>query len=241
MLGVATQWAETTTYRNLKHPHCYCRDEREFFYPEGTLPRLTMIFPFATSFIAVLALGQTALAALTPAQVVSNINNVAIISGNANSALVSLSGSSSFTQVKNTGESLATSFNLIITNVNAAVAAMSVTPAFTDIQADSVVGALNGFITIHQTLLGTVIGKRSFFGQFGATAPIAAVLRSLETCVDGFAGSLIALIPTRTSTVQMGTGQLGGTLKNSIKAYQAICIPSILYPTFMPICAELGL
>lgn len=69
------------------------------------LPRVTMIPPFATSFIAVLALGKTALAApFTLPKVVININIVATISGEANAALVPLSSSSSPTQVRNIGE-----------------------------------------------------------------------------------------------------------------------------------------
>lgn len=64
--------------------------------------RLTMIFPFATTFITVFALGQTALAALTPAQVIVNINTVTDISTSANSALVPLSPTTTPTQIRAT-------------------------------------------------------------------------------------------------------------------------------------------
>lgn len=37
---------------------------------------------------------------------------------------------------------------------------------------------------VHQALLATIIGKHSIFAQFGLTAPIVAVLRTLESGVD---------------------------------------------------------
>ena len=37
---------------------------------------------------------------------------------------------------------------------------------------------------VHQALLSTVIGKHSIFAQFGLTAPILVVLRSLEAIID---------------------------------------------------------
>ena len=40
------------------------------------------------------------------------------------------------------------------------------------------------FVKVHQLLLSTVIGKHSIFAQFGVTAPIAAILRSLEAGID---------------------------------------------------------
>ncbi|KAF5318807.1 hypothetical protein D9619_010861 [Psilocybe cf. subviscida] len=96
------------------------------------------------------------------------------------------------------------------------------------------------FIAVHQTLFGTVIGKHGIFAQFGAAGAILAVLQSLEGAVDAFAFSLIALIPTRTSTVQIGVRQLGTTLTNTIHTYEKICIPSPFYPRFMPLCTDLG-
>jgi hypothetical protein len=39
-------------------------------------------------------------------------------------------------------------------------------------------------VGVHQTLLATVIGKHSIFAQYGITAPVAAVLRSLEAVID---------------------------------------------------------
>jgi hypothetical protein len=40
------------------------------------------------------------------------------------------------------------------------------------------------FVRVHQQLLATVIGKHGIFAQFGVTAPIAAILQSLEAAID---------------------------------------------------------
>jgi len=40
------------------------------------------------------------------------------------------------------------------------------------------------FVTVHQNLLSVVIGKHGPLAQFGVTAPVAAVLRTLEGGID---------------------------------------------------------
>ena len=79
---------------------------------------------------------------------------------------------------------------------------MQATPPFADPDALLVVAALRAvslvesislplliclrkkFVGVHQNLLSTVIGKHGIFAQFGVTAPIAAVLRTLEAGID---------------------------------------------------------
>ena len=39
-------------------------------------------------------------------------------------------------------------------------------------------------MTVNQALLSTVIDKHTIFAQFGDTAPIAAILRTLEASID---------------------------------------------------------
>lgn len=113
---------------------------------------------------------------------------------------------------------------------------------------------------VHQDLLATVIGKHGIFAQFALTAPIAAVLETLEATIDvsavgkrlawkimltfcvllqSFAFSLIDLIPTRQSDVTSGQDQLDTAVTNTINLYEQICIPSLLFPTIMPICIAL--
>ncbi|KAH9474941.1 hypothetical protein JR316_0012039 [Psilocybe cubensis] len=118
---------------------------------------------------------------------------------------------------------------------------MNTTPPFTDDLAGPIVDALTDFVKVHQILLSTVIGKQSIFAQFLLTAPIAAALRALESEVDFFAFSLIALIPTRTSSVKDCQQSLDSSLGDAIAKYQAICIPSVLYPAIPPVCVSLTL
>jgi len=68
------------------------------------------------------------------------------------------------------------------------------------------------------------------------TAPITAVLRSLEGGIDAFAYMLIGLIPTRKTAVIGGQSSLDNSVKTSISTYQQFCIPSLLYPVTLPSC-----
>jgi hypothetical protein len=98
-------------------------------------------------------------------------------------------------------------------------------------------------VRVHQIVLSTLIGKRGIFAKFGATAPIAGVLRSLEAAIDvssrkhtlslsilllleqKFAFAMIDMIPTKSDDVTNDKNQLDQSVQNDIAAYQALCIP----------------
>ncbi|KAF8970482.1 hypothetical protein BDZ97DRAFT_1791674 [Flammula alnicola] len=195
-----------------------------------------MLFRPAFALLSTFMLVQSAAAALTPDQVVTNIGIVTTISGNLNTAVGSLSTTPTPQQAQTTANTLTGGFSNIINDLSGDVTAMDATPAYDDADATVVVAALTAFIQVHQDLLSTVIGKHSVFAQFGATAPIAAALRSLEAIVDSFAISMINLIPTKADDVQTGAASLNTSVGNSITLYQQICVPSPLYPTIPPVC-----
>ena len=103
-------------------------------------------------------------------------------------------------------------------------------------------------------LLATVIGKHSIFAQFAVTAPIAAVLRSLEATIDvspiesqcapysntvlyqSFAFAMIDLIPTQTPAVHTDQNTLDDAVGNTISTYNQFCTPSPFYPRQLPTC-----
>ncbi|KAF8155232.1 hypothetical protein K438DRAFT_1987142 [Mycena galopus ATCC 62051] len=198
---------------------------------------------FSTAFFAAatsLIFSGGALAQLTPATVVANINIVTSVSGNLNSVLGGLSTSTTPANVQTMSQTVITDFTTIINDLAADVTAMQATSPFT-VQADVqlVVTALNNFVGVHQQLLATVIGKHGIFAQFGVTAPIAAILRSLEAGIDSFAYAMIALIPSGETSVTNNKNSLDGSVTNTITLYTQLCISSPLYPGVMPICVAL--
>ncbi|KAJ7330829.1 hypothetical protein DFH08DRAFT_966584 [Mycena albidolilacea] len=192
---------------------------------------------FPTAFIAATTLifSGKALAALTPDQVVGNINIVTSVSGNINSVLGGLSTTPTPSQAQTISQTVVTGFQTIINDLAGDVTAMQATPPFSD-GADLIVAALTDFVRVHQALLSTVIGKHTIFAQFGLTGPITAVLRSLEAGIDSFAFALIAMIPTKQANVTTDKNMLDDSVGNTITLYQQICIPSPLYPTVPPVC-----
>ncbi|KAJ6608127.1 hypothetical protein B0H10DRAFT_2227151 [Mycena sp. CBHHK59/15] len=193
---------------------------------------------------AILATSSTffprgALADLTVSDVVTNVGIVTSVSGNLNSVLSGLTTSSSSSQVRTIGQSVVTDLETIISSLSGDVTAMQPTPPFGNMDALLIVQSLDQFVAIHQALLSTVIGKHGIFAQFGVTQPIADVLRNLEAGIDSFAFAMIAMIPTQTPSVNADKGSLDSSVGNTISLYQQLCIPSVLYPTLMPICVSL--
>ncbi|KDR84335.1 hypothetical protein GALMADRAFT_1340639 [Galerina marginata CBS 339.88] len=195
-----------------------------------------MLFRPLTALSAGVLFSQAVFAALTPNDVVVNVNIVTSVSANLNSVLTGLTVSTSPQTVATIAKTTVTDFQTIITNLAGDVTAMEATPPFADGVTQPVVDALTD---VHQLLLSTVIGKHGIFAQFGATAPIAAILSSLEAGIDSFAFAMIALIPTRNADVTGDQNSLDTSVGNTIALYQQICIPSLLFPALMPICVSL--
>ncbi|KAJ7882369.1 hypothetical protein B0H14DRAFT_3433473 [Mycena olivaceomarginata] len=194
--------------------------------------RLSIAAILATSI-----LHPVALAALTVNDVVTNIGIVTNVSVNINNALTPLSTSTTGPDVVSLGQTLVGQFTVIINNLSADITAMQATPPFT-VQADcdAIVVALDSFVEVHQALLATVIGKHAIFAQFAVTAPIAAVLRTLEAIIDSFAFAMIDLIPCGAGSVTNDKNGLDISVENSITLYTEVCIPSPLYPVVLPVC-----
>ncbi|KAF7332844.1 UVI-1 protein [Mycena venus] len=183
---------------------------------------------------------QVALGALTPDGVVDNIRVVGKASADINTALGLLTPSIDLVAKAPTiAQTVVTGFTTIVKLLTADVTVMQGTPPFDDVDAGPIVDVLTNFVRIHQALLSTVIGKHSIFAQFGLAAPIAAILRSLESIIDTFAFALIAMIPTKTASVEAGKNALDTSVKNTIELYTQLCLPSPLYPLIPPVCITL--
>lgn len=79
--------------------------------------------------------------------------------------------------------------------------------------------AFTGFVKVHIALLNTVIGKNSLLAGTPFTAPIAAVLRSIEGVVDNLAFALIGFVPTCADEAEKEKMKLDKKLEESIEIY----------------------
>lgn len=75
------------------------------------------------------------------------------------------------------------------------------------------------FVVVHQNLLKTVIGKEGFLSNTPYTAPMAAVLRTLEAGVDKLAYGIIDSVPTCADSAKKNKKMLDSTLANAVDAY----------------------
>ncbi|KAF5328341.1 hypothetical protein D9619_013315 [Psilocybe cf. subviscida] len=173
-------------------------------------------------------------------QVIIVVHTITTASDSLNTALSGLTTSLQLADVTSISKVLIQGFTTIVANLAKAVATFPFTPPFGSSVSGTVVDALIGFVRVHQALLATVIGKHSIFAQFGLTAPIAAVLRTVEAGVDTFAFQLINLIPDKRNTVQAQINSLDLTLKTSINTYTQICFPSKGYPQTKPTCVKVN-
>ncbi|KAJ7094779.1 hypothetical protein C8R44DRAFT_951397 [Mycena epipterygia] len=195
-----------------------------------------MKFSIATILASVIFFSSGALATMTLDDLHTNIIQLTAESQAMVNALTPLSPTTTGPQVTTIGTTLAQGIQTIVTTINNDISVMQVTPPFVNVVCTPIVNALVDFVEVHQALLSLVIGKHSIFAQFGATAPITAILRTLEAAIDALAFGLIDLIPCASDTVNMGKNMLDTSVMNSINAYSQLCIPSLFWPNTPPFC-----
>ncbi|KAJ7620350.1 hypothetical protein FB45DRAFT_871380 [Roridomyces roridus] len=218
-----------------------------------------MKLSLTATFIALAALALPVTAQVTEPEIVKDINAAANLSSNANAALQPLSTATAGAQVVVFEVNLVNDFTGIINAVNATIPALQATPPFPSVAQNvhalrqetpgaEVVAALDNVgnpghieLAAAQAFLATVIGKHSIFAQFAIelTAPIAAVLRSLEIVVDAVADALIALIPTQATvpglssraadTISSDKAALDTAIGNTVNTYIEECQDKRLY------------
>ncbi|KAF5328357.1 hypothetical protein D9619_013283 [Psilocybe cf. subviscida] len=169
------------------------------------------------------------------------IRTVTTVSNDINLALTKVTAQVTLADLTKIAAAAVQGFTQIVADIGKAVTMLPGTPVISGGVADTVVEVLVGFVKVHQALLNTVIGKHSIFAQFALTAPLAAVLRLIETGVDTFAFIIIGIIPTKKAIIQKEISGLDTTVKSSISVYSQICLPSLNFPKVMPTCIKLGL
>jgi len=197
-----------------------------------------LVFLFFTRVAALPTEHLEARQGMTYQQVIVNIQSVTTISQSTTNTISGLATGMSVSQIAVIGKDMVTDFTTIVNALKSFLVPMQQTAPFGASEADAVVAVLSTFVQIHQQLLSTVIGQHGFFAYCGFTAPVAAVLRILETTIDNFAFAMINLIPTQTSMVMSGQVTLDASCSQAIATYNQICLP------FIPpagICVPFGL
>ncbi|KAF3176669.1 hypothetical protein TWF106_005093 [Orbilia oligospora] len=187
-----------------------------------------MLF-FKKAVVSALALlAAPSIAALTPAQMVGNIQlltsksmalqtpakSITLVNG----PLIAI-GLGPFPQI-------IAGFTEIITITSTAITQMQGSAVITNpTDAKAIADAFRTFVKVHQDLLNILIGKAGLFTIVPIIgSPVAAVLRSLEAVVDTVALGIINTVEVAVhkDTIRSDAGSLSATITVSINAYQGI-------------------
>ncbi|KAF7372706.1 hypothetical protein MSAN_00475900 [Mycena sanguinolenta] len=190
-----------------------------------TLASLAVPTTLAQCTPAQIAIVPTTLAGMTATQIVAAIDLISNISQNSDRVLSPLSTSTDAATVSSQSQTLVNNFNTIISTI---------------------VAALDNLVVVDQAFCATVIGKHLIFAQFQVTAPIAAVLRSLEAALDSFAFALIDVVPEQAlraterllGSISSDQAALDTAVGNTVTTYNEACVPSPLYPIMLPVCSS---
>ncbi|KAK1497658.1 UVI-1 [Colletotrichum cuscutae] len=181
-------------------------------------------------------LGQT-----TPAQVVQNIDMVTKKSNDLIAPAQKIDLVSGPLLIVGLGPfpKIITGFVDIVSTVTTALAQMQgMPPVPAGPQSDAIFEAFREFVRIHQMLLNVLIGKAGLFSTVPLIgAPIAAVLRQVESVVDfqrlekwwltlvlpkSVAFALISAVQSRATDLQVQAGMLTGTITTTIDRYEGL-------------------
>ncbi|KAF7540209.1 hypothetical protein G7054_g1608 [Neopestalotiopsis clavispora] len=187
------------------------------------------------SVLPLLGLTASASAVMSASQVTANIDAVTQMSSDTNNIAQSISLTNLFSTtpdcldvtdvekcladvgeiVEDPGEILGTK-----RSVKASKKTRRQFTSFSDVEQQAICASFKDFVTIHQQLLNIVIGKHGLLSQTPFTAPMAAVLRTLEGAVDTLAFGVIDLVPTCAQGATQNLNSLDTTLNDAITTYQ---------------------
>ncbi|OSS47059.1 hypothetical protein B5807_10100 [Epicoccum nigrum] len=181
---------------------------------------------FGKLITSAVALAIPALAAVTPAQIVSNIEMITQKSAalQAPAKTITLVNAPLLVIGQGPLPTIITGFTDIVTTATNAISQMqgsSPVPAGAD--SDAIADAFRSFVRVHQELLNILIGKAGLLNTLPFVgAPMAAVLRQVESVVDTIAFSLIDMVESRAKDLQADAQSLDGTLETCINAYSGV-------------------
>ncbi|KAI1423904.1 UVI-1 [Xylaria sp. FL1777] len=181
---------------------------------------------FSKIFTAGAVMASTAMAALTPIQIATSINQVTVLSQNLQTPANSITLVNAPLIIVGRGPfpKIITGFTQIVTTVSTAIIQLRDTPPVTvEADADLILNAFRGFVRVHQELLNILIGKAGIITDVPVVGPpVAAVLRKVEGVVDTVAITLINLVEVRSKDLENEANNLDGTLKITIQKYEGV-------------------
>ncbi|KAH6685307.1 UVI-1 protein [Plectosphaerella plurivora] len=185
-----------------------------------------MRFSILNSAVAALAVCSTALGQMTPSQVVDNIKSLTTKSQALQAPAQSISIINGPLIVVGLGPfpPLILGFTDIVTTATTAIAQMqSMPPVAAGAPSDLIFDAFREFVRVHQVLLNILIGKAGLFTVVPLIgAPVAAVLRQIESIVDTVAFKLIDNVQSRADDLRREAGSLGSTITIAIDQFEGL-------------------
>ncbi|KAF7528766.1 hypothetical protein G7054_g10077 [Neopestalotiopsis clavispora] len=176
--------------------------------------------------VAALGLSNIVAAALTPAQIVDNINIITAKSQALQVPATSITLTNGPLIVVGLGPfpPIIAGFADIVRVVTSDIALMQGTPQVTAAaEVKAIADAFREFVRVHQVLLNILIGKAGLFTVVPLIgAPVSAVLRQIEGVVDSIAFSLIAIVEGTANDIAVQRQSLDGTINVSITTYNGL-------------------
>ncbi|KXJ88665.1 hypothetical protein Micbo1qcDRAFT_213775 [Microdochium bolleyi] len=187
-----------------------------------------MRFSITTAVAALALAGNAVQAALSPAQIVSNIKMITQKSQAIQAPAQSITIINGPLIVIGQGPfpPIIAGFVDIVSTATTAIAQMDGTAPITNpADGTAIFEAFREFVRVHQALLNILIGKAGLFNTVPFVGqPIAAVLRQIENVVDTIAFSLIDLVESRAMDLQNQANSLDMTLTTCINSYNGISL-----------------
>ncbi|KAH6878663.1 hypothetical protein BKA58DRAFT_466309 [Alternaria rosae] len=181
---------------------------------------------FRNLFTAALAFSVPISAAITPAEVVTNIKTITQKSQalQAPAKEISIVNGPLILIGQGPFPKIIIGFSDIVQTATTAIAQMQGMPKEpAGAPTDAVFEAFREFVRVHQALLNILIGKAGLFNTVPFIGqPIAAVLRQIEKVVDTIAFMLIDTFEARAADLQKEAMSLTGSLDICIKSYDGL-------------------
>ncbi|KAI0543528.1 UVI-1 [Xylaria curta] len=181
---------------------------------------------FSKIFAAGAVMAASAMAALTPAQIASNLKTITVQSQNLQVQAQSITIVNAPLIVIGQGPfpKIISGFTQIVTTATVTINQWDGTaPITADADVQLVFSAFRTFVRVHQELLNILIGKAGILEQLPVVGPpVAAVLRQVESVVDTIAIDLINVLESVAKDLESDANSLGGTLDLCIQKYQGL-------------------
>jgi len=182
----------------------------------------------AFTTIALAAFAVPIVTAITPAQVVTNIQTLTTKSQALQAPAQSINIINGPLIVVGLGPfpPIISGFADIVTTATTAIASMQgMAPVPAGADSDAIFNAFREFVRVHQVLLNILIGKAGLFQTVPLIGqPVAAVLRQIENVVDTVTLGLVDNVQSRSQDLQSQGNSLHMTVENAIESYDGLSL-----------------